>query len=99
PLCPPPPPPPPLLPYPTLFRPTVVPNGPCAAASGSTWIHWWSPVASANWSMLRCSIVNHELVPSSRSPACSSSSIVSCVAIPARSEGHKSELQSRGVLV
>src|ERR1700761_6407507 len=26
----------------------VFPNGPLAARSGSTWIHWWSPVASAN---------------------------------------------------
>ena len=26
----------------------VVPNGPAAARSGSTWIHWWSLVASAN---------------------------------------------------
>src|SRR5688572_3321514 len=29
----------------------VVPNGPDLAFSGSTWIHWWSPVASANWSI------------------------------------------------
>src|SRR5215203_4118189 len=47
----------------------VVPNGPCAAMSLSTWIHWWSPVASANRSMCRCSIVCQSLVPSSRSPA------------------------------
>jgi hypothetical protein len=26
----------------------VVPNGPSAARCGSVWIHWWSPVASAN---------------------------------------------------
>ncbi len=25
------------------------PNGPSAACCGSTRIHWWSPVASANW--------------------------------------------------
>src|SRR3712207_7658100 len=29
----------------------VVPNGPEAAFSWSTWIHWWSSVASANVSM------------------------------------------------
>ena len=28
----------------------VPPYGPLAARSGSTWIHWWSSVASANWS-------------------------------------------------
>src|SRR5690606_26072709 len=33
----------------------VPPNGPAAARSASTWIHWWSPVASANW--LTCSWV------------------------------------------
>ena len=26
----------------------VPPNGPAAARSSSTWIHWWSSVASAN---------------------------------------------------
>src|SRR5690348_1389642 len=31
--------------------PIVVPNGPAAARSGSTWIHCRSPVASANASM------------------------------------------------
>ena len=25
------------------------PKGPDLARSTSTWIHWWSPVASANW--------------------------------------------------
>ena len=25
------------------------PNGPALARSMSTWIHWWSPVSSANW--------------------------------------------------
>src|SRR5207237_2160145 len=34
--------------------PIVVPNGPAAARSGSTWIHWWSPVASANASIFSC---------------------------------------------
>ena len=32
----------------------VVPNGPAAARTGSTWIHWWSPVASANRSIRSC---------------------------------------------
>ena len=31
------------------------PKGPARARSTSTWIHWWSPVASANW--LTCSWV------------------------------------------
>jgi hypothetical protein len=31
------------------------PNGPARARSTSTWIHWWSPVASAN--RLTCSWV------------------------------------------
>src|SRR3954454_13597894 len=31
--------------YPWAIGP---PNGPAFARSGSTWIHWWSPVASAN---------------------------------------------------
>ena len=29
----------------------VEPKGDCAARSGSTWIHWWSPVASAKASI------------------------------------------------
>src|SRR3990170_5173642 len=29
----------------------VFPKGPPFARSGSTWIHWWSPVASANRSI------------------------------------------------
>ena len=29
-------------------------TGPAAARSGSTWIHWWSPVASANASIRSC---------------------------------------------
>src|SRR6266550_3578990 len=58
---------------------TVVPNGPFAAASGSTWIHWWSPVASAKRLICSCVISCQSLVPSSRSPDCSSSSMVSVV--------------------
>ena len=34
--------------------PIVVPNGPLRPRSGSTWIHWWSPVASANASIFSC---------------------------------------------
>ncbi len=54
----------------------VVPNGPVAAFSGSTWIHWWSPVASANWSIRLCSTVTQSLVPSS-SPTAADSSLSS----------------------
>src|SRR3954470_2074925 len=42
----------------------IVPlNGPSLARSGSTWIHWWSPVASANWFTCSCVIVRHPLYP------------------------------------
>src|SRR5438445_13565360 len=60
---------------------TVVPNGPFAAASGSTWIHWWSPVASANRLICSCVISCQSLVPSSRWADCSGSSVVSVVVI------------------
>src|SRR3954453_3544974 len=36
--------------------PIVVPNGPCAARSGSTWIHCSSPVASAKALIFSCGI-------------------------------------------
>src|SRR5256885_11870889 len=68
---------------------TVVPNGPFAAASGSTWIHWWSPVASAKRSICSCVISCQSLVPSSRSPDCSSSAIVSVVVISSSSLPHR----------
>src|SRR6266705_309225 len=68
---------------------TVVPNGPFAAASGSTWIHWWSPVASAKRLICSCVISCQSLVPSSRSPACSSSSIVSVVVMSSSSLPHR----------
>src|SRR5713226_7202563 len=68
---------------------TVVPNGPFAAASGSTWIHWWSPVASAKRLICFCVISCHSLVPSSRSPECSSSAIVSLVVISSSSLPHR----------
>src|ERR1035437_4291106 len=33
---------------------TVVPNGPFLARVGSTWIHCWSRVTSANWLITGC---------------------------------------------
>src|SRR5689334_6123014 len=59
----------------------VPPNGPAFAASGSTWIHWWSPVASANWLTRSCSTFTHGLEPRSRSSLDASSAKVSSVAI------------------
>jgi len=38
------------------------------ARSTSTWIHWWSPVASANWLMRSCSIFSHSLMDFRASP-------------------------------
>jgi hypothetical protein len=35
-----------------------------AARSTSTWIHWWSPVASANWSILSWPTANQPDPPS-----------------------------------
>src|SRR6478609_5782510 len=43
----------------------VVPNGPALARSGSTWIHWWSSVASAKRLTCCWVMVRHRLVPSS----------------------------------
>src|SRR3954470_11256222 len=43
----------------------VPPNGPAAARSTSTWIHWWSPVASAKAFTRSWSISSQSLVPSS----------------------------------
>ena len=41
------------------------PNGDSAVArSGSTWIHWWSSVASANVFTRSCVTSNHSLTPS-----------------------------------
>src|SRR5579859_2095793 len=45
--------------------PIVVPNGPDFARSRSTWIHWWSPVVSANESMRSCETSIHEEGPNS----------------------------------
>src|SRR5881628_1169286 len=44
---------------------TVDPNWLAFARSGSTWIHCWSPVRSANLSMWSCVISTHRLVPRS----------------------------------
>ena len=38
------------------------PKGPALARSTSTWIHWWSPVASANWFTCSCVTVIQSLV-------------------------------------
>src|SRR6478672_2744601 len=59
--------------YPWAIGP---PNGPSFARSTSTWIHWWSPVASANRSTRSCSIVTHSEVPSSSPTAAVTSSRV-----------------------
>ena len=54
----------------------VPPNGPSFARSTSTWIHWWSPVASANWFTRSWSMVSQSLVPSSSPVAAATSSRV-----------------------
>src|SRR6188472_2754507 len=43
----------------------VVPNGVAFAASGSTWMNWWSWVTSANWSIWSWVTWNQSPVPSS----------------------------------
>src|SRR4051812_6499534 len=52
----------------------VPPNGVSFARSGSTWIHWWSPVASAKASMSFCVTSCQSETPSSSPSACLSSS-------------------------
>src|SRR3954470_21451099 len=54
--------------------PMVLPNGPFLARSTSTWIHWWSSVASANWLIRSCVIVSQSVVPRSVPAAVSSAS-------------------------
>src|SRR5690348_11398575 len=49
----------------------VRPKGPFAARSGSTWIHWWSPVASANAS-IRCCGTSIQLEGPNSAPGSSS---------------------------
>src|SRR5918995_2644139 len=52
----------------------VPPNGVSFARSGSTWIHWWSPVTSAKASMSAWVISCQSETPSSSPVACLSSS-------------------------
>src|SRR3954464_7361968 len=54
----------------------VPPNGPALAFSSSTWIHWWSPVASANWFTRSWVISTQSVVPISSPAAASISSKV-----------------------
>src|SRR3954468_7848870 len=54
----------------------VPPKGPVRARSTSTWIHWWSPVASANRSTRSWSMVTQAVVPSSSPLAAATSSRV-----------------------
>src|SRR5208283_6195426 len=54
---------------------TVVPNGPLPARSGSTWIHWSSPLASAKRSMRPWSTVIQSLMATSWPTSGSSSAI------------------------
>src|SRR4051794_12843658 len=51
-------------------------NGPSWARSTSTWIHWWSPVASAKASTRSWVTSSHPVVPRSSPTAASSSSNV-----------------------
>src|ERR1044072_8501757 len=52
----------------------VAPNGPAFAFSASTWIHWWSPVASANVSIRSWVISSQSPVPRCSPLAAGSSS-------------------------
>ena len=52
----------------------VPPNGPALALSWSTWIHWWSSVASANLSTRSWVISTQSEVPISSPAAASISS-------------------------
>ena len=63
------------------------------ARAGSTWIHWWSPVASANWSMRRCSTVIQSLTPrsSGRPGGCRSARCAKVFIGRSRSEGQASQ--------
>src|SRR4029078_9906610 len=54
----------------------VPPNAPVAARSRSTWIHWWSSVASANRSTRSWVISTHSVVPISSPRAASISPTV-----------------------
>src|SRR5215210_4667389 len=61
----------------------VPPKGPPAARCGSTCIHWWSSVASANWSIRACSTVTHSEGPKVSPFAAANSAIESKVLIAA----------------
>ncbi len=52
----------------------VPPDGPVAALSTSTWIHWWSPVASAKVSTRAWSMVTQSVLPRSSPEAAATSS-------------------------
>src|SRR4051794_38169719 len=54
----------------------VVPNGPAAARSSSTWIHWWSWVRSANASTWGWVTIDHGVGPR-RTPSASARSAYS----------------------
>jgi hypothetical protein len=60
----------------SVSRPCAIvpPNGPSAARCGSTWIHWWSSVASANRSTRSWPISSHSVGPSSVPSAATNSS-------------------------
>src|SRR5207302_1797019 len=61
------------------------PNGDSRRArSRSTWIHWWSPVASANRTMSSNAIVRHSDLPSSLPTSASSPGIPSITVLAMR---------------
>src|SRR6476619_2931049 len=76
----------------------VPPKGPALARSTSTWIHWWSPVASAKASTRSWVISNQSVVPRSAPIASVSSSKVVKVRMPGTyPAAHGSVLQAPGV--
>src|SRR3954470_15753477 len=70
----------------------VPPNGVSAARSGSTWIHWSSPVASAKASMRSWVTSCHSLTPSSSPTFARSSSRPLIVNMSRRLDDAKSRL-------
>src|SRR5690349_13848953 len=77
----------------------VPPNGPDAARSTSTWIHWWSPVASANRSTRSWLISSQSLVPSSSPvrPARASRSSRTRISSPGRERARQRLCQDSGM--
>src|SRR5580704_8383154 len=78
----------------------VVPKGPDAARSGSTWIHWWSPVASANRLTCAWSITCQSDHPRCWPDSLLSSSMLETVVVMTRHyaehrDGRRSEALSR----